>query len=91
MKGHVKARGKANVLSRHVENIEIKLVEIRTTVSGKKITGMALIAYEVWRGVRKTGRLEDIEMVTLRRSTMTKKEEEEEKPGEARGGKGDFQ
>lgn len=41
--------------------------------------------------MKKTGRPEDIEMVKLRRSTMTKKEEEEEKPGEARRGKGDFQ
>lgn len=44
-KGHVKARGKANVLSRHVENIKFKLLEIRTTVSGKKTTGIALIVY----------------------------------------------
>lgn len=92
-KGHVKARGKANVLSRHVENIKFKLLEIRTTVSGKKTTGIALIVYQEFRGARETGRPEDIEieMAKLRRSTVTKKEEKEEKPGEARGGKEDFQ
>lgn len=37
---------RSNILSRNVENTKIKLLEIQTTVSGKKTTGMVLIAYQ---------------------------------------------
>lgn len=70
---------RSNILSRNVENTKIKLLEIQTTVSGKKTTGMVLIAYQaIWR-VRRTDKHEqiEIEMEKLRKWILTKKEEEE--------------